>query len=96
MQAIADWLPGICAFLQYFFSGGGHSLRVGLLRSFRHLPDQSVNFLLDELLDMKQIGISLTENGAMYPHASFLTYSCIFSVAASASRSERVCTSKCL
>lgn len=34
------------------------------------LPDQSVNFLLDELLDMSQIGISLTENGAMYPHAS--------------------------
>ena len=34
------------------------------------LPDQSVNFLLDELLDMKQIGISLTENRAMYPHAS--------------------------
>ena len=28
------------------------------------------SFLLDELLDMKQIGISLTENGAMYPHAS--------------------------
>ena len=41
--------------------------------SFKHtglFPDQSVNFLLDELLDMKQIGISLTENGAMYPHAS--------------------------
>lgn len=34
------------------------------------LPDQSVNFLLDELLDMKQIGISLTENGMMTPHAS--------------------------
>ncbi|EJX04715.1 methionine synthase (B12-dependent) [gut metagenome] len=34
------------------------------------LPDQSVNFLLDELMDMKQIGISLTENGAMHPHAS--------------------------
>lgn len=34
------------------------------------LPDQSVNFLLDELVDMKQIGISLTENGAMHPHAS--------------------------
>ena len=29
-----------------------------------------INFLLDELLDMKQIGITLTENGAMYPHAS--------------------------
>ena len=34
------------------------------------LPDQSVNFLLDEVLDMKQIDIKLTENGAMYPHAS--------------------------
>lgn len=34
------------------------------------LPDQSVNFILDELLDMKQIGITLTENGAMHPHAS--------------------------
>lgn len=34
------------------------------------LPDQSVNFLLDDLLDMKQIGIKLTENGAMHPHAS--------------------------
>lgn len=34
------------------------------------LPDQSVNFLLDELLGMGQIGITLTENGAMHPHAS--------------------------
>ncbi len=34
------------------------------------LPDQSVNFILDELLDMKQIGITLTENGAMKPHAT--------------------------
>ncbi len=34
------------------------------------LPDQSVNFLLNELLHMEQIGISLTENGAMYPHAT--------------------------
>lgn len=34
------------------------------------LPDQSVNFLLDELLDMARIGIRLTENGMMQPHAS--------------------------
>ncbi|MEG1563501.1 MAG: vitamin B12 dependent-methionine synthase activation domain-containing protein [Bacteroides sp.] len=34
------------------------------------LPDQSVSFLLNELIDMSQIGIRLTENGAMYPHAS--------------------------
>lgn len=34
------------------------------------LPDISVNFLLDDLLDMKRIGITLTENGMMHPHAS--------------------------
>ena len=34
------------------------------------LPDQSVNFLLDDLLDLKRIGITLTENGAMHPHSS--------------------------
>ena len=34
------------------------------------LPDTSLNFLLDEILDMKQIGIRLTESGAMKPHAS--------------------------
>ena len=34
------------------------------------LPDLSVNFLLNDLLDMKQIGIHLTENGMMKPHAS--------------------------
>ena len=34
------------------------------------LPDASLNFILDELVDMKQIGIRLTESGAMKPHAS--------------------------
>ena len=34
------------------------------------LPDTSLNFVIDELLDMKQIGIRLTESGAMKPHAS--------------------------
>jgi cobalamin-dependent methionine synthase I len=34
------------------------------------LPDQSVNFILSTLLGMKDIGIMLTENGAMKPHAS--------------------------
>jgi cobalamin-dependent methionine synthase I len=33
-------------------------------------PDASLNFVLDELLDFQQIGISLTESGAMRPHAS--------------------------
>lgn len=34
------------------------------------LPDLSINFILDQLLDMKSIGIHLTENGMMQPHAS--------------------------
>ena len=34
------------------------------------LPDTSLNFLLDELIGMRQIGIRLTESGAMKPHAS--------------------------
>ncbi len=34
------------------------------------LPDTSVNFLLSDLIGMKQIGIRLTEAGMMQPHAS--------------------------
>lgn len=34
------------------------------------LPDQSINFLLNDLLHFDQIGMTLTENGAMKPHAS--------------------------
>lgn len=34
------------------------------------LPDVSLNFLINDVIDMKQIGISLTESGAMLPHAS--------------------------
>lgn len=34
------------------------------------MPDTSVNFLIDQLINMKQIGIRLTESGAMKPHAS--------------------------
>jgi cobalamin-dependent methionine synthase I len=34
------------------------------------LPDSSLNFVIDRLLGMSQIGIRLTESGAMRPHAS--------------------------
>ena len=34
------------------------------------LPDTSLNFVIDELVDLHQIGIRLTESGAMKPHAS--------------------------
>ena len=34
------------------------------------IPDQSINFLLDELIGMEHIGIHLTESGMMSPHAA--------------------------
>ena len=34
------------------------------------LPDTSANFIIDQLIDMKQAGIRLTETGMMTPHAS--------------------------
>ena len=34
------------------------------------LPDQSIIFLIDSLLPFSQIGVRLTENGMMQPHAS--------------------------
>lgn len=34
------------------------------------LPDQTVIFIIDQILNLSQIGISLTPNGAMHPHAS--------------------------
>ena len=34
------------------------------------LPDQSINFIIDELLVLKNIGITLSTNGAMKPAAS--------------------------
>ena len=34
------------------------------------LPDASINFIIDRLIGMGQIGIRLTESGAMKPHAS--------------------------
>ena len=34
------------------------------------MPDQSINFLLSDWLGFEDIGVHLTENGAMTPHAS--------------------------
>ena len=34
------------------------------------MPDASINFLIQQIVDMGSIGIHLTENGAMRPHAS--------------------------
>lgn len=37
---------------------------------FPSMPDTSMNFLIDKLIDMGSIGIRLTESGMMQPHAS--------------------------
>jgi cobalamin-dependent methionine synthase I len=34
------------------------------------LPDTSINFIISDLIGMKDIGIRLTESGMMMPHAS--------------------------
>ena len=34
------------------------------------MPDASINFLIDEIIQFKEIGIRLTPSGAMKPHAS--------------------------
>lgn len=34
------------------------------------LPDMSINFVINDIMGLNGIGISLTENGAMRPHAS--------------------------
>jgi len=34
------------------------------------LPDQKTIFILERLIDFQRLGVSLTENGAMYPQAS--------------------------
>ena len=34
------------------------------------MPDQSMNFLLNDLIDFSDIGIHITESGAMQPHGS--------------------------
>jgi len=48
----------------------GHYQGIRPAVGYPSLPDMSLNFLLDECLNMGDIGIRLTENGMMRPHAS--------------------------
>ena len=34
------------------------------------MPDMSINFIINDLIDMSRIGITLTESGMMVPHSS--------------------------
>lgn len=51
-----------------FFKTHYHGIRPAV--GYPSLPDQSVIFTMNELIDFSSLGISLTENGAMYPNAS--------------------------
>lgn len=66
---------------EYWGYASGESLNIADLYRGRYqgirpaigypsLPDQKQNFTLDELLNMSQIGVELTENGAMAPTAT--------------------------
>jgi len=48
----------------------GHYQGIRPASGYPSFPDLSLNFILDELLDMKKIDIRLTPNGAMDPNAS--------------------------
>ena len=54
--------------LQQMYQAAYQGIRPAV--GYPSLPDQKVIFPLAELLDVEQIGITLTENGAMYPQSS--------------------------
>lgn len=48
----------------------GHYQGIRPAVGYPSLPDQSVNFIIDQILNLTTIGIQLTESGAMKPHGS--------------------------
>ncbi len=63
-QTLADRLAEAAAELTN--NGSGMRFSPG----YPSMPDMSINFLLDKVLDIGRIGIKLTENGMMIPHAA--------------------------
>ena len=62
------YAPGETITIDEMLQGRYQGIRPAV--GYPSLPDASLNFLLDQLLGFRQIGITLTENGAMRPHAS--------------------------
>lgn len=54
--------------IEHIIKRGYQGIRPAI--GYPSLPDQSLNFDLEQLLGMSEIGITLTDNGAMYPSAS--------------------------
>ena len=80
VEAASEWLhqrvrrsmwgyaPDEALSLQELFAAKFDGIRPAV--GYPSLPDQKMIFPLAELLEIDQIGIRLTENGAMYPQAS--------------------------
>ena len=71
-QEVRTTIWGYAADEQLSISEIIHEKNIGIRPAvgYPSLPDQSLNFLLDKLIGMSEMGIRLTENGAMRPHAS--------------------------
>lgn len=59
-EAASEWL--------HRNEAGGQGLRPAV--GYPILPDQTLNLVIDKLLDMSEIGIAVTSTGAMHPSAS--------------------------
>ena len=80
VEAASEWLhervrkqlwgyaPDEALTLQQMYQAAYRGIRPAV--GYPSLPDQKAIFPLAELLDVGQIGITLTENGAMYPQSS--------------------------
>ncbi len=79
-EAATEWLHAKVR-REYWGYTSDENLSVGEMFSIKYrgirpavgypsIPDQSVNLALHEMLRSDEIGISLTENGVMYPNAS--------------------------
>ena len=80
VEAASEWLhervrkqlwgyaPDEALTLQQMYQAAYRGIRPAV--GYPSLPDQKAIFPLAELLDVGQIGVSLTENGAMYPQSS--------------------------
>ncbi len=71
LQTVADRLAEAGAeYLSQKLAAENHWHGIRPAVGYPSLPDQKSIFLLGEMIDFPAIGITLTENGAMYPQAS--------------------------
>ena len=54
--------------IEELLRGGFQGIRPAV--GYPSMPDASINFLIQQIIEMTSIGIHLTEHGAMRPHAS--------------------------